>query len=78
MSDRDAHIAIMVAAARGVGLRLSADEVWALSQDEAIVAAATNGLDEIDWPGHADAKSYVRWEKIKRYRKGRIGKNFAV
>jgi FAD/FMN-containing dehydrogenase len=79
MTDRDAHIAIMVAAAKGTGLRLSADEVAALANDEAISTAALNGIDEIDWPNHA-----VRfgpgpdWARIKRHRDGRQGRNFAV
>lgn len=48
----DIYIAIMVAAARGKGLHLTADEVDELSADEAIETRAANGLDEKDWPKH--------------------------
>lgn len=47
---RDIYIAIMVAAYKGMGLNLSANEVGSLAGDEAIRAAALNGLDEKDWP----------------------------
>lgn len=73
--NRDAHIAIMVAAAHGRGLRLSADEVFDLSCDDAIETAAANGLDERDWP---DGESRPSWKKIKPRRKGRVGKNRLV
>jgi hypothetical protein len=50
-SERDVYIAIMVASARGVGLRLSADEVAHLATaDEAIRAAAYNGLEDHETP----------------------------
>lgn len=47
---RDVYIAIMVAAHKGVGLHLTADEVGQLAIDEAIHMAALNGLDLKDWP----------------------------
>lgn len=74
---RDAHIAIMVAAAHGRGVRLSADEVAALACDDAIETAAMNGLDEVDWPEHEKGGS-PKWAKIKPRREGRVCKNFAV
>ena len=37
---RRPHQRIMDAARRGAGLRLTADEVWELSQDDAIARAA--------------------------------------
>lgn len=48
MAQRDVYIAIMVAAAKGQGLRLTADEVRALSDDDAIGTRAINMLDETD------------------------------
>lgn len=75
--DRDGHIAIMVAAAKGRGVHLSADEVARLAMDDAIETAAINGLDEIDWPNYATSNC-PNWHKIKPRRKGRIGRNFAV
>lgn len=66
---RDVYIAIMRAAARGVGLRLTPREVFDLSMDDAIATAAVNGLADgegEDWarvnprkrdaPGNAIAK----------------------
>jgi hypothetical protein len=53
MSDvvpRDIYIAIMRAAARGEGLRLSADECGQLSIDDAIATRASNALAEGEWP----------------------------
>lgn len=76
MGDRDAHIAIMVAAYKGRGLTLSADEVSQLAGDNAIETAAMNGLDEKDWPDH-DKEMGPDWSKIKMRRKDRVGKNFA-
>lgn len=54
MTDRDVYIAIMAAASKGCGLRLSAKEVTALSFDDAIATRASNatrasiGLTEAD------------------------------
>lgn len=58
----------MVAAYRGGGLRLSAEEVGNLAGDEAIRAAALNGLDKKDWPTwqtHGEPK----WETLDPKRK---------
>jgi hypothetical protein len=65
---RDIYIAIMIAAHKGVGIRLSAEEVGQLSIDEAIHMAALNGCDHRDWPnwqtfGEPD------WETLDPYRK---------
>ena len=49
MAKRDIYIAIMIAAAKGRGLPLSADELYDLSRDDAISAYAANGLDSKDW-----------------------------
>lgn len=62
---RDVYIAIMVAAAQGVGLRLSPQECIDLSFDQAIAMAAVNGLAE----GETD-----EWSRINPYRK-RIAAN---
>lgn len=73
---RDIYIAIMVAAHKGIGLRLIADEVGSLSIDEAIHMAALNGLDKEDWPewqtvGEPD------WAKLNPNRK-RIAQDLAT
>lgn len=60
---RDIYIAIMVADAKGVGLRLTADEVGELASDEAIRTAALNGLDDRDWPEHG-MHAGPAWGKI--------------
>jgi hypothetical protein len=59
----DIYIAIMVAAARGRGLHLSADEVAELAADDAIEARAANGLDEQDWPKHNEFAA-PKWASI--------------
>lgn len=67
---RDTYIAIMVAAAKGNGLRLSADECFALSNDDAIATRASNALDAKDWPEHVDPKGPpIGWDHINPYRK---------
>ena len=43
--ERDPYIAIMVAAATGRGVHLSAQEVIDLSLDDAIATRASNGLE---------------------------------
>jgi hypothetical protein len=70
---RDIYIAIMVASAKGVGVRLTADECFALSNDDAIATRAHNALDDKDWPEHANPMGPpVGWETINpsRERKG--------
>lgn len=44
MAKRNPYIRIIEAAKRGVGVRLTAEEVFYLSQDEAIQTAASNIL----------------------------------
>lgn len=39
------YVRIMQAAERGVGVRLTAEDVYYLAQDDAIVSVATNTLD---------------------------------
>lgn len=75
MSERDPYIAIMVAAAHGKGLHLSADEVAGLSLDNAIAAAAANGLEASEWPEHRKFGE-PNWKAIDPRRKrtpGNIG-----
>jgi hypothetical protein len=45
---RRVYVAIMKAADKGVGLRLTADEVSTLSFDSAIATAASNDLTEAE------------------------------
>jgi len=47
--DRDIYRAIMIAAAKGRGLKLTADEAFALSMDDAISTRAANSITEEDW-----------------------------
>lgn len=62
---RDVYIAVMVAAAKGTGLRLTAYECRELSFDDAIATRAMNALDAADWPQHADPTGLpVGWETI--------------
>lgn len=58
MGKRNIYIAIMVAAAKGNGLRLTAEEVLSLKDDDAISTHAANSLSE------AEFKSFDDWEKI--------------
>lgn len=67
MDKRDIYIAIMVADAKGKSLYLSVGEVRQLAGDEAIRAAALNGLDETEWP--TDKFAGPDWEEIKPRRK---------
>lgn len=74
---RDTYIAIMVAAAKGKGLRLTADECYGLSFDDAIATRAHNGLDAEDWPSFSDPQGApVQWNKIDP-NKSRAGENMA-
>lgn len=42
---RDVYVALMIAAKRGKGLKLTADEVFDLSLDDAISARAANATE---------------------------------
>lgn len=64
---RDIYIAILVAAHKGVGLHLSAEEVDSLSIDEAIHMAALNGCDHKDWPNWK-AFGEPNWQTLDPYR----------
>lgn len=55
---RNPWVAIMHAAAHGAGLRLSVDEVYALSRDTAIEACAENDLIS----HHGDADKIPDWK----------------
>lgn len=76
MAKRDIYIAIMVAAAKGQGVHLSADEVFDLSNDDAIATRASNGLDAGDWPEHKTHDS-PGWAGINP-RRARRGDNLAM
>lgn len=62
---RNPWVAIMVAATNGVGLSLSADEVYALSRDHAIEACAENDVAEV----HGTERLRAGWVGInpKKY-----------
>jgi hypothetical protein len=66
MIDRDVYMAIMHAAANGRGLRLTAEEVWALSFDDAIETVAGNALDPDAPPGQT-YKTKAFWKTQKPY-----------
>lgn len=70
--ERDPWIRIMVAAAHGKGLHLTADEVFALSLDDAIATCAINGLED----GEAFGGEWD-WESIDPMRKRIPGNRFA-
>lgn len=82
---RNVYIAIMVAAAHGRGLHLTADEVGELAFDDAIETHAANCLDEGEWPEAATKEAIAGaapvpppgWEVIDPYRK-RTAANLAV
>lgn len=77
MSERNIYIAIMVAAAKGRGLRLSIDDVADLAFDDAIQQFAVNCLDDSDWPDHHNLTgSAIPWEKIDPSR-NRAARNLA-
>lgn len=76
MSGRDVYIAIMVAAAQGKGVHLTADEAADLSMDDAIATRALNGLadgEDVDWasinprksrePANAFCDMHASWGK---------------
>jgi hypothetical protein len=73
----DLYIAIMVAAAHGRGLHLTADEVDELAADEAIKTRALNGLEAAEWPEGQYLFTYADWRKINP-RKRRQGDNLAA
>lgn len=74
---RDVYIAIMVAAAKGNGLRLTADEAFNLSIDDAVATRAHNGLTKSDWPEHSDLMSKpLNWARVDP-NKDRVGENLA-
>jgi len=51
---RDIYRAIMIAAAKGRGLKLTADEAFNLSLDDAISTRAVNSITEEDWGRYQD------------------------
>jgi len=79
MGKRNVYIAIMHAAAKGNGLRLSPQEVAVLAIDDAIETYAANCLDEEDWlPGVAGKFTKPKpWASINPSKK-RKGSNLCV
>lgn len=77
MARRDTYIAIMVAAAKGHGVRLSADEVFQLSHDDAIATRAANGLEDCEWPGRKKYK-LPGWARINPWRKRTAAGNLTL
>lgn len=67
MTDRNPYIAIMIAAQKGVGIRLTPTEVAYLSMDDAISTYAFNCLD----PDEQQAIDKAGWKSplTKRRRK---------
>lgn len=61
MSGRDVYISIMKAAALGLGVRLTASEVFALSLDDAIATRASNGLPKDQWEQLASITTVFDW-----------------
>lgn len=66
---RNIYKAIMVAAAKGRGLRLKAEEVFNLSMDDAIMTSASNALTEEEIRVK-DGGGYHDWEKMSPYPQG--------
>lgn len=67
---RPIYICLMVAASRGNGIHLSADEVFELSQDDAIVTRAAAECEDDDEFVYLDGFSWVKalrsWCRLKR------------
>lgn len=66
---RDVYMAIMHAAANGRGLRLTADEVLGLADDDAIETRAGNALNEDEHAGMT-YKSMGFWRTKKPFQIG--------
>lgn len=65
---RRTYVAIMVAAAHGRGLHLTADEVFQLTLDDAIATYADNCLTEEELRGSKNPEDYAKfldWKRIK-------------
>ena len=66
MTDRrDIYRAIMIAAANGRGLHLTADEVFDLSLDDAIETCASNTVSESDWERFDNSNKTDFWRNQK-------------
>ena len=63
---RDIYRAIMIAAAKGNGLHLTADEVFILSLDDAIMTRAQNSVSTEELQGASDYNSF-QWSIAKPY-----------
>lgn len=62
---RDIYMAVMVAAANGRGLHLTADEVFLLSLDDAVSTYAANALSEREFERYAEDPNF--WATIKPF-----------
>lgn len=79
MRERNIYIAIMRAAARGDGLRLSPKEVADLAFDDAIETHAAQCLDTDDWESMKPSglRAHKPWRTMNPYKK-RKGANLAM
>lgn len=77
--ERNIYIAIMRAAARGEGLRLSPIEVADLAFDDAIETHAAQCLDQDDWEpiGRHGISTHKPWRSMNPYKK-RVGANLKM
>lgn len=62
---RDIYRAIMIAAANGRGLRLSADEVFNLSMDGAIGTRAANTISDAEFSYYEHHGEHLFWRDAK-------------
>lgn len=62
---RDIYRAIMIAAANGRGLHLTADEAWELSEDSAIATRASNTVSESDFDRMLNRNPSEFWKHQK-------------
>lgn len=65
MTERDIYRAIMIAAANGRGLHLTADECFALTLDDAITTRAANTISEDEWSRFDGTNNHEYWRDAK-------------
>ncbi len=68
MAERNVYQAIMIAAAQGKGLRITADEAHELAMDDAIETVATNSLPEADYDHLGSSNHWDFWRKFAKRR----------
>lgn len=66
MPKRDIYRAIMIANAKGQGLKLTADEIFDLSIDDAICTRAENTITHAELMGQRTYRNFD-WSKAKPY-----------